>query len=601
MNILGLGQAAAPLAAPIDAADRSGAFGEMLSAFEASTASDAQQVQSVPLLVTPAKQANAPDAIGTTVVPRTAGFLSQAAVPPDTNIVAAPGEIPPPQTAKASPNETSLVPQEDVGQAAASGLPTATARVAADPVSDYAPSMPVNAPASPGKPAPATSGALVADHEASRHDAEVADLPSVNTVGQNEAGGPAGPAIPSTGAAAGEPASAKPAFPAQPANASAAFAPEHDGPQAESTDGAGSSGTGVRRRAAPARSADTDEKGKDVTGPAPSASPIDQASVAVQPTGIVPPTNITPLPSVTQAQPGSRQEPDVHTRDVAVAESVAGATAGQRSPRPLVWKRGGPSQSAEIPVPGNPLAAAGPRPEGPATVDQPSAMPMGATKGQSGDGAVSSSDLASGGTGSGASPDTNAPPVIPLRAGRLGNDIGLEIGRRISAKASDVIVRLSPEHLGRVEVRMTFEQEGAVRAVVSADDPTVLDMLKREAGDLSRALADAGVRPESQTLIFDIGRNAGGQIGSALAQQALAAQSPDSQPFGSQSSSNPSSGNQAADSQSSGGQSPGGQSFGGNQNGGGYRGRANGGFWIDDTFAPAYRVSGVGNQIDLKA
>jgi hypothetical protein len=39
--------------------------------------------------------------------------------------------------------------------------------------------------------------------------------------------------------------------------------------------------------------------------------------------------------------------------------------------------------------------------------------------------------------------------------------------------------------------------------VVTAESPAALDMLRREAGDLGRALADAGVRADSQSLKFD--------------------------------------------------------------------------------------------------
>lgn len=50
---------------------------------------------------------------------------------------------------------------------------------------------------------------------------------------------------------------------------------------------------------------------------------------------------------------------------------------------------------------------------------------------------------------------------------------------------------------------------------MSAESPAALEMLRRESGDLSRALADAGVRSDSQSLRFDTRSGEGfGQGGS---------------------------------------------------------------------------------------
>lgn len=95
------------------------------------------------------------------------------------------------------------------------------------------------------------------------------------------------------------------------------------------------------------------------------------------------------------------------------------------------------------------------------------------------------------------------PPVVAAQPGRIGRDMGVEIARHVAAGREEVLIRLDPAELGRIEVRLSFDREGSLRAVMAADSPAALDMLRREAGDLSRALADAGVRADPQSFRFD--------------------------------------------------------------------------------------------------
>ncbi len=113
-------------------------------------------------------------------------------------------------------------------------------------------------------------------------------------------------------------------------------------------------------------------------------------------------------------------------------------------------------------------------------------------------------------------PDAKAPPaaqpVIAAQPGRLGHDLGVEVVRRISAGGDQLVVHLSPAELGRIEVRMSFDDRGGLSTVFAADKPAALDMLRRDSADLSRALNDAGFRSETHVLRFDSGeRGSGGQ------------------------------------------------------------------------------------------
>lgn len=109
--------------------------------------------------------------------------------------------------------------------------------------------------------------------------------------------------------------------------------------------------------------------------------------------------------------------------------------------------------------------------------------------------------------------------VVSMRQGSFGTDVGVAIARALDSGPDGMrdalLIRLDPRHMGRIDVKMSFDDDGTLRAVVSADQPAALDMLRRESTHLDRALADAGVRADAQSLRFDgsgsLGSGAGGQ------------------------------------------------------------------------------------------
>lgn len=108
-------------------------------------------------------------------------------------------------------------------------------------------------------------------------------------------------------------------------------------------------------------------------------------------------------------------------------------------------------------------------------------------------------------------------PVVAAVPGRIGHETGVAIARHVAAESGGdmIVVRLDPVEMGRIEVTLRFDDKGTLRAVVAADNPVALDLLRRDSADLGRALADAGVRADAQTLRFDTraGTDAGGQGG----------------------------------------------------------------------------------------
>lgn len=103
-------------------------------------------------------------------------------------------------------------------------------------------------------------------------------------------------------------------------------------------------------------------------------------------------------------------------------------------------------------------------------------------------------------------------PVVAARAGRMGHDMGVAIARHVAIGGGETIaIRLDPADMGRIEVRLSFNDGGALQAVVAADNPASLDLLRRESPELVRALADAGVSADAGSFRFDT--RSGGQGG----------------------------------------------------------------------------------------
>ncbi|URD61897.1 flagellar hook-length control protein FliK [Sphingomonas sp. KRR8] len=95
----------------------------------------------------------------------------------------------------------------------------------------------------------------------------------------------------------------------------------------------------------------------------------------------------------------------------------------------------------------------------------------------------------------------------------LGHDfadqLGVMIARHGKAGAEELTVRMHPAELGRIEVKLGFDETGSLRAVVSSDNVQLLDQLRRDLSDLTRALGDAGVRADQGSFRFD--RSSGDQ------------------------------------------------------------------------------------------
>lgn len=103
-----------------------------------------------------------------------------------------------------------------------------------------------------------------------------------------------------------------------------------------------------------------------------------------------------------------------------------------------------------------------------------------------------------------AAPAAYAPPeAISARPGEIGQQLGVEIARHSQDGHDNLVIRLDPVELGKIQIRIQFDEQGSLRAQVTAESPAALEMLRRDSSDLARALNDAGVRTDAQSFQFD--------------------------------------------------------------------------------------------------
>ena len=104
--------------------------------------------------------------------------------------------------------------------------------------------------------------------------------------------------------------------------------------------------------------------------------------------------------------------------------------------------------------------------------------------------------------------------TVSARPGEIGQQLGLEIVRQVKDGQDALTIRLDPAEMGEIRIRLQFDDRGTMRAHVAAESSAALEMLRRDSGDLVRALNDAGVRTDAQSFQFDTrGQGRGDQQG----------------------------------------------------------------------------------------
>ncbi|MEQ8357327.1 MAG: flagellar hook-length control protein FliK [Kiloniellaceae bacterium] len=89
--------------------------------------------------------------------------------------------------------------------------------------------------------------------------------------------------------------------------------------------------------------------------------------------------------------------------------------------------------------------------------------------------------------------------------------VAVQVRRAQVAGQDKISIKLHPAELGRIEVKLESNNDGTLRAVISAERSETLDLLQRDARGLERALQDAGVKTDSGSLNFNLRGQGQGQ------------------------------------------------------------------------------------------
>ena len=94
---------------------------------------------------------------------------------------------------------------------------------------------------------------------------------------------------------------------------------------------------------------------------------------------------------------------------------------------------------------------------------------------------------------------TPAPAVLVPIAG-----LAIEFAARLQAGRNRFEIRLDPPELGRVDVRLDVDREGNVTSRLVVERSETLDLLRRDASQLERALQQAGLKTADNSLQFSL-------------------------------------------------------------------------------------------------
>jgi flagellar hook-length control protein FliK len=105
----------------------------------------------------------------------------------------------------------------------------------------------------------------------------------------------------------------------------------------------------------------------------------------------------------------------------------------------------------------------------------------------------------------------NAAGAVPILARAaahapvpFADQIAFNIRQAIDNGETQIRIQLQPHELGRIDVRLEMTEAGKVTAMISAERQDTLDMLMRDSRSLEKALQEAGLDVDSNSLAFDL-------------------------------------------------------------------------------------------------
>ena len=97
--------------------------------------------------------------------------------------------------------------------------------------------------------------------------------------------------------------------------------------------------------------------------------------------------------------------------------------------------------------------------------------------------------------------------ALPVAAANVAIPLAslpIEIATQAKDGKNRFEIRLDPPELGRIDVRLDIDSNGDVTSRLMADRPETLDLLRRDAPQIERALQDAGLKTSDQGLQFSL-------------------------------------------------------------------------------------------------
>jgi flagellar hook-length control protein FliK len=93
----------------------------------------------------------------------------------------------------------------------------------------------------------------------------------------------------------------------------------------------------------------------------------------------------------------------------------------------------------------------------------------------------------------------------PASAASLpANQVAVNIQRAVAAGQDRIRITLHPAELGQIDIKLSLSSDGAVKAIVSIERPETFELLQRDARGLEKALQDAGLKTDSNSLSFNL-------------------------------------------------------------------------------------------------
>ena len=98
-------------------------------------------------------------------------------------------------------------------------------------------------------------------------------------------------------------------------------------------------------------------------------------------------------------------------------------------------------------------------------------------------------------------------PVTNSRPGTAPaatNQVSVQLSKAIQNGDNKIKIQLRPQELGRVEVKLEIANDGRAKAMIIAERSETLDILQKDVRVLERALQDAGLKTDQNSLSFDL-------------------------------------------------------------------------------------------------